>query len=332
MEALATSVEEVSSAVFQINEEVSPVVEKAFSGVEVGTTPKVVPVKETGGKRHTAKNLYCRKKSDVCALAGKIERVRRDKPVVVDARTDVAMKAVAAEAVSDNKSIGRNSSGVEHGTKARVTRPRSLQATGNIEVDAERKFGERKKLAEADVADELVNSVSNEATRSAARSHASLIPSSCVKDPDLVALCTHIQKLQFENEGMLARRARNQNIQMETILKRCLVEKKSGASELEVKRLTQQPAEVCAAKEKDVVERQAMKNTVAAKEFAKKQVLALTEKLVPVSAATEQLSPTYCRKVPRDVQIFCNKVNASYGRWSVKGRMVGGPSFHISSN
>lgn len=81
---------------------------------------------------------------------------------------------------------------------------------------------------------------------------------------------------------MLDRRAGIKKIQAYTLLKLCSEKKKCSVLGLEVKRLTQKLAEVRAAQEKDVVGKQAAKDTVVAREIAEEQVLALTEELAGV--------------------------------------------------
>lgn len=57
MEALATPVQEVSPDDPLINEEVSSVVEKTVSGVEVEMTSTIAPVEENGGSGHSGNLL-----------------------------------------------------------------------------------------------------------------------------------------------------------------------------------------------------------------------------------------------------------------------------------
>lgn len=123
------------------------------------------------------------------------------------------MDIVVADAKSGGKSIANDRSNVGRDTKSLVfARSRSLQATSDIEVIGQGKLVVVEKPFEANVTGEVVSPVLNEVTMEAARPRGSLVPSSGVEDPGLVALRAHIQDLQAENEALSACHAKNQKI------------------------------------------------------------------------------------------------------------------------
>lgn len=73
--------------------------------------------------------------------------------------------------------------------------------------------------AVANVADESVHPVHLQVARNSARSQVIVVLGSIVKDSDMVALRTPIQKLQAEFENVLILRAGNQNSHMDSFLK-----------------------------------------------------------------------------------------------------------------
>lgn len=119
----------------------------------------------------------------------------------------------------------------------------------------------------ANLTAEFANPISDKATRNATWSRASVVSSS-VKDADLVALRAQIQKLQTENEDLMACHAANQKTQIDKLLKLCGEKEKSGALKADAKRLAQQLEDVRAAQEKSFLGRQATKDAVAAKDSA----------------------------------------------------------------
>lgn len=193
----------------------------------------------------------------VVQLAREKKIDRRDQPVFVDATTDVDVVVVVVDAVSEGSLIAKDRSGVGCDTEALVfKRSRSSRATADIEVVSRGKSVVVEKPSESNITGMLVNPVPNVRTGDAARSRTSLHPSPSVEDAVLVVLRAHIQKQQAENENSLARRAGEQKIQMDTPLKLCAEKKPSGAPDTHVKRLTQISADVRAALEMDVTEKQ----------------------------------------------------------------------------
>lgn len=75
---------------------------------------------------------------------------------------------------------------------------------------------------------------------------------------------------------------------MDTLLKLCSMKKQNGALQSQVKRLTQEPTNVCAAQKEGVIEMQDRKGSVAAKELPQKLVLALTKVLSRVKTSHAQ--------------------------------------------
>lgn len=75
------------------------------------------------------------------------------------------------------------------------------------------------KRSEVNAIGELIDLVLNEETKEAAPSRANMVPSPGVEDADLVASRAPNQKMQAENEELVARCAGNQNSQMDTLLK-----------------------------------------------------------------------------------------------------------------
>lgn len=75
---------------------------------------------------------------------------------------------------------------------------------------------------------------------------------------------------------------------MDTLLMLCSENKKSGALESQMKRLTGKLADVCAVQEKYVIERQATKDASDANDVAEKLALALAEEVLKVRTTHAQ--------------------------------------------
>lgn len=176
--------------------------------------------------------------------------VRRDTPVVVDAPTDVAVKAVVADTVSESKLITKDRSDLRHVTEAPVTRPRLSQAIGEVEVVKKGNMDEVEKPLEVKMAYEPDSSATTESTRFAARSRIGLVPSSIVENTELVALRTYNRERQAKNRDLVARCAGNLKSQTDTLSKRCAEKKEIVALKLDFKCLTQQLAEASTVREK----------------------------------------------------------------------------------
>lgn len=92
---------------------------------------KAAPVEGAGRGSHTADSRYCRSNNGVDGLAQGRKGVCGDEPVEVDA---LAMSVDVLDTVSVDKAFVKDRSGVGRETEAPVTRTRSSQATGDIEV------------------------------------------------------------------------------------------------------------------------------------------------------------------------------------------------------
>lgn len=214
-------------------------------------------------------------------FAPKCKKGCRDDHEVFNALTNVDVAEAAFEGLSIAKDKGDSGRATEVPVFARFF---SSQSTDDIEVIGQEKLDVEEKASEASVAGYLVYPVSDDATRNGAPSHACfkvrtmLVPSSGVEEADLVALCTHIQELKAEIDDLLDRLVEIQKFLMDTLLKSC-AGMKNGALELDMKRFSQQLADIRAERNKNVIETQATKNAVAAKEDAKKKALGLTDEL-----------------------------------------------------
>lgn len=135
---------------------------------------------------------------------------------------------------------------------------------------------------------ELVKPVSDEVSRNAARSHGSVVSSSGLEDSDLADLRVHIQEMPSENEEILSCRAGNRKNSMEMLLELCTEIKKNGVLEAKKKCLTQQLPVARTAQKNCVVELQAMRDGVAAKEVTENRVLVVTEELKEVKTSRTQ--------------------------------------------
>lgn len=241
---LTTPAEEVPPVVPPSTEELSPVVESTAHGIEAEVVSIVAVDKIVGGKSHTVDSRLSPDKSHVEVVARKKKSIRRDETNVVDALTDVDADIVVAVAVCEG-SIAKDRRNIGLDTNVAVLAlSRSSQVTVEIEVIGQGNVGVVKKPSVANVIGKHVNLVPNKATQNAARSCASSVLISGVEDGDLFALRPHIQELQTEHANMVPLRARNQKSQMDTLLKLCHEKEKSDVLKPQMKRSTQQPADV----------------------------------------------------------------------------------------
>lgn len=135
------------------------------------------------------------------------------------------------------------------------------------------------KRSEAGIADELISHVSNGEIGDAARSRASQVSSPSEEDADLIPLCAHIQELQAVHENLLARRAGNEKIPMDTMQKLCSDKIKSCGPKSHADRLAQNLTEIRVAQERSTIDRQTTVNAVSTKEVAEKRFVALMGEL-----------------------------------------------------
>lgn len=119
----------------------------------------------------------------------------------MDASTDIDLDIVVVDAVSASK-IAHNRDDIGRDTDSQVfARLRLAKATSGIEVFSQQTFGAAEIPSEDNVADELVNFISNEQTMHAARLRARLVRSFGVGDPDLVDLRATINRCRLNTKN-----------------------------------------------------------------------------------------------------------------------------------
>lgn len=203
--------------------------------------------------------------------------------IVYDFHAPTDVDVDVADAVSDGKWIAMDKVGFGHDFEAPVfSRSRSSQATSNIKVFDKRKLDTVEKSPETNVASDLVNPVPNELPGDAVWTCVSLIPSLGVQ-----MLTLSIFVYSFRNYRPKTRTGQlvvpgTKESKMDTSLKLWSEKTLVRLLELEVKRFTQQLAEVCIGQGKGSVNKQLTECAIAAKEVAEKMIVAVTEELLGV--------------------------------------------------
>lgn len=235
------SADEVPRFNSSVGDEVSPVV---AGDVEVRVVQPGSPVRDAENV-HTIDCRYYPERG-LAEVTAEREQKKRTvclaKSLDIFATTSVDVVAGGGEAISVGKLIAIDKSGEDRDTYALVfSRSRSIQATGDTEVDTKRRSAaEKPSDAMADVSGEMAHPVSLCAIISGGRSHASVVPCSGVEGADKVALQTHIHGLRAENKKLLARRAVNQMLHMDNLLNLCVDNTNRSALNAKVKKFKKQ--------------------------------------------------------------------------------------------